>query len=573
MVNRQLLRLARGTEPRIVLHVVVGLLVTATYAGQSLAVAGVLDRIFAGRPFGSTIGLLAAVVALQVVRSGLVWWREVLSMAIGGAVRRTLRTRLYSHLIDLGPGYTAQARTGSVLTAMVDNVESVDSYYGRFLPQVAATGIGAVVLIGYIFSLDTYVGAVVAICAVIVPVAPQVSRRFYRRASIGWNEKYRSLYANSLDAIQGMTTLKAFNAHGRRGEQIAAESEDFNRASVRLMATSSVSSGVAGLATSAGTALSIGVGALRLADGALGVSELLVILLMTRECFRPLTDLERSYHSAYSAPAAAEGIFGLLDAAPSVDPRPDAEGSRISSTSVTFDEVTFSYRADRSRALDAVSFHVDVGETVAIVGRSGAGKTTAASLLMRFFDPESGSIRIGDRDVRDLSIDDLRAAIAVVAQDTYLFHGTIRHNLTLANVAITDDEMIAAARAARVHEFVTALPDGYDTVIGERGLKLSGGERQRVAIARAILKDAPILVLDEATSAIDGEGEAAIQGALELLTASRTTLVIAHRLSTVRSADRVVVLDGGCVVEYGPPDELLDQRGAYARLVTAQVGS
>ncbi len=215
MVNRRLFALARGSGRLIGLHVAIGLAVTTTYAGQGVAIAGVLDRILAGRSFGSAVWLLAVVAGLQAVRAGLMWWREVVSMAIGGAVRATLRSRLYAHLLDLGPGHTARTRTGSVLTALVDNVESIDPYYGRFLPQVVASLVGAVGLIGYIVTLDLYVGLVVLACALIVPFAPQVSRRHYQQASEGWNVGYRALYANSLDATQGMTTLKACNADHR----------------------------------------------------------------------------------------------------------------------------------------------------------------------------------------------------------------------------------------------------------------------------------------------------------------------------------------------------------------------
>ncbi|MFC7107020.1 ABC transporter ATP-binding protein [Nonomuraea rubra] len=240
---------------------------------------------------------------------------------------------------------------------------------------------------------------------------------------------------------------------------------------------------------------------------------------------------------------------------------------------MSFDQVTFSYPGRDRPALDGFSLDIAPGERVALVGRSGAGKTTVASLLLRFFDPSAGRVTVNGVDVRDLSFDRLRSLIAVVSQDTYLFHGTVRRNLALARPDAGDEQLEAAARAAQAHDFITALPDGYDTVVGERGLKLSGGERQRIAIARALLKDAPILVLDEATSAVDAANESAIQHALDTLSGGRTTLMIAHRLSTVQAADRVIVMADGRISEAGPPSELLAGQGAYARLVAAQNGA
>lgn len=235
--------------------------------------------------------------------------------------------------------------------------------------------------------------------------------------------------------------------------------------------------------------------------------------------------------------------------------------------------MTFSYATRDKPALRGLNLVVASGETVAVVGPSGSGKTTIVALLLRFFDPDQGVIRIGGHDLRDLRLATVRAAIAVVSQDTYLFHGTIAQNIALARPDATHDEVVAAARDANIHEAILALPDAYETQVGERGVGLSGGQRQRVAIARALLADAPILVLDEATSNVDAASEAAIQEALDRVTRGRTTLVIAHRLSTVRDAERVVVLDDGVVIETGGHDELVQRGGGYARLIAAQEGA
>lgn len=577
MINRKLTALAGGAWPRISVSVALGLLVTATYAAQGLAIASILTDVFAGGDWSAILPMVAVVAALQGVRAVLMWLREINGMVIAGAVKQTVRERLYRRLLDLGPGYTTGTRTGQAQSTIVDAVESLEKYYSGFLPQFAVTLIGAAVLAAYVTSVDAVVGAIVICGAVIVLVSLIGSRYIMRPAMKRWFESYKSLYAESLDTVQGMTTLKAFNAHERRSKALHDEGADFAEASIKLMVAASVPYGFVGVAASAGIALSAGVGAMRLAGGYLTVSELFILLLIVRECFRPLTDLQNAFHFAYMAPAAADGIFTLLQAPPVLRehaPTPaEDERGRPRDASIAFEEVTFRYRAGGTPALDRLSFAVAPGETVALVGRSGAGKTTVVSLLLRFFDVDAGSVLIGGTDVRAMTVQQLRGRIAVVAQDTFLFHATVAENLRLALAGATQQQLEAAARAAHAHEFIAALPHGYDTVIGERGLKLSGGERQRLSIARALLKDAPILVLDEATSSVDAASEATIQAALDTLTAGRTTLVIAHRLSTVRNADRVIVLDRGRPVESGDPTELLGRSGAYARLVAAQGGA
>ncbi|MDQ2789759.1 MAG: ATP-binding cassette domain-containing protein, partial [Actinomycetota bacterium] len=299
---------------------------------------------------------------------------------------------------------------------------------------------------------------------------------------------------------------------------------------------------------------------------------LFLVLVLANEGFRPFRELTGYWHAGYLGIAASDAIAEILTAVPEVRERPGAIRLDPSSgpPAVAFEDVTFRYETRDRAAVADVSFTAEPGQTVAIVGQSGAGKSTIVALLLRFFDPDRGRITIGGTDIRDATLDSLREQIAVVSQDTYLFYGSLADNLRLARPDATDDELVEAARAANAHAFIAALPAGYDTLVGERGLTLSGGQRQRIAIARALLKNAPIMVLDEATSSIDAENEHAITEAVDRLAAGRTTLVIAHRLSTVRHADRIVVLAHGSVVEIGEHAELVDRQGRYARLVAAQ---
>jgi ATP-binding cassette, subfamily C, bacterial CydD len=296
-------------------------------------------------------------------------------------------------------------------------------------------------------------------------------------------------------------------------------------------------------------------------------------MLLAAEALRTVTTLGESFHTSYAASTGAARLTALLAATPPVVDVAEQHPARPLAAALSFDEVTFAYPGRDEPVLTDLCLDVAVGETVAVVGPSGAGKSTLVALLARFFDPQRGSVRLGGVDIRELPLPAVRSMISVVSQDTYLFGGTVRDNLLLARPDATGDDLERAARVAGAHEFIAELPAGYDTEIGERGTLLSGGQRQRLAIARAVLADRPILILDEATASVDAATEAAIQAALDRLTTDRTTLIIAHRLSTVRDADRIVVMDEGRVSETGTHHDLLARVGRYRDLVAAQEAS
>lgn len=567
-----MLKLTQGKRCYLVGVVAVGLLITTTYFSQALLLAQVLLAIFGGTPWQNILPLVVAIVGLILLRTGLLCLRELLARTTAELLKDQLRQQLYAHLLELGPGYLEQTRTGTVQASLVDGIEKLEGYLGYYVPQVFVALIGPLLIVAYLYTLDWVVASLILVCIPFIPIARDLWRKVLGEKGTRHWGAYAEVNTEFLDSVQGLSTLKAFGASIRHGQKLYSKVQELYRATMGQLLISLFSGTIIGLTVSAGTALAVGIGALRLADGALTLPELLIILFVAGECFRPQTELSSYWHLGYFGLSAANGIYEILNARPLVSEtaQPITTINQKISPLISFENVSFAYDNGNRVALRNLSFQLAPGEKVALVGRSGAGKSTVVSLLLRFFDPQQGQIRLAGLPLKDYNLETIRAEIALVSQDTYLFYGTVADNLRLGKPGATQAELEEAARSAGAHQFISALPQGYDTMVGERGLKLSGGERQRLAIARALLKDAPVLVLDEATSSIDGANEAAIQEALERLMIGRTSLIIAHRLSTVVNADRIIVLENGQAVETGRHQELLARPNAYARLVAAQ---
>ncbi|QSB16822.1 ABC transporter ATP-binding protein [Natronosporangium hydrolyticum] len=569
MVHRRLLRLAGDIRGALAVNVILGLLVLASYAVQAVLVAWIFLLLLEGNELAAILPPLTGLLAMIALRSGLHYVSEIAAQRTAHAVKERIRGRLYAKLLQLGPGYLTRSRSGDVRTTLVDGVEALEAYYSRYLPTVAVALLGPAGILAYLATRDPLSAAVIAVSIVLVLVVPRLwDRMLARSGEVHW-QRYGQLSSDYLDAMQGMTTLKAFNAVARERQTLADRARRLYHATMRYLGVSLFDSSITAFGLLAGPAIAIGLGAIRVANGALDLFTLLVLLVLARECFRPLGDLSKYWHAGYTGITSSKQIEALLQEPLLVEDQPSADGSDLE-PSITFDRVDFHYPERPEPVLREVSLEVAPGETVAVVGPSGAGKSTLVSLLLRYFDVSGGRVLVGGVDVRQLPLARLRAMVSVVAQDTYLFTGTIAENIRLGRPETTDEEVRAAAAAANADEFIRELPDGYQTEVGERGMSLSGGQRQRIALARAVLKDAPILVLDEATSSVDSASEAAIQEALGRVTATRTTLVIAHRLSTVREADRIVLIKDGAIQEAGRHQDLLDLRGDYARLVSAQ---
>ncbi|HEY7042608.1 MAG TPA: ABC transporter ATP-binding protein, partial [Nocardioidaceae bacterium] len=379
--------------------------------------------------------------------------------------------------------------------------------------------------------------------------------------------------AHMVDSIQGLRTIVAFNHGADQARDIQGTSSRLNAAKQSLLRWQALQGSLVEALIGIGGLAVLTMGASLVSRGTMGRYDLPLVTLLAMSSFLPVVTIVTVAKELVQTLASGRRYFAIED-----EPVPVRDGPGASTAvgaaqglPVAFQAATFRYNPGERPALDNVSFEAPAGGTVALVGRSGAGKTTLAHLLLRFWDPQSGQILIGGEDARHFELDELRRRIALVAQDTYLFHTSLRENIRLGRPDASDEDVLDAARAANVEEFALALPNGYDTVVGERGMQLSGGQRQRVAIARAVLKDAPILVLDEATSHLDAINEAQVHEALSRLMRGRTTLIIAHRLSTIRNADRIVVLDAGRAVEQGTHGELLERDGLYSHLIASQL--
>ena len=570
-LSRDLWTFTAGLRHRIVASAALGLLGVALGIARLALLGWLLAAVFAGATASTLMLPIAGVAVVIALRALVEYARTMLAHHTAFRVQARLRQRLYDHLVRLGPAFLTHERTGPVASSLVEGVQQLEVYFGQYLPQLVVAAATPVLIFAFVAFVDLPVAAVLVVGALVTLIAPAAWHRRDRAASLARNRAYAAFGAELLDALQGLATLKAFGQSSERAKLLERKSRDLFQSTMWLLGANTMGRGItdAGMAISAASALALG--AWRVSTGAMDVAALLVILMLGVEVFRPLRDLRMLLHAGMLGTAASRGILDIFAARPVITETAHAAAAPALAPTVTFDDVKFAYPGARRIAHDGVAFHVGAGERVAFVGPSGSGKSTVVRLLLRFYDADAGRVLVGGRDVRDLPLAELRRRIAVVSQDTYLFHGTVEDNLKMGKPDATPAELESAARAANAHEFIARLPDGYRTVVGERGVRLSGGQRQRIAIARALLRDAPILVLDEALSSVDAESEALIQAALDRLMEGRTTLIFAHRLSSVIGADRIVVLDGGRVAETGTHVDLMTRRGPYWRLMGPQI--
>lgn len=527
----------------------------------------VLDEVLVNRQERLIVPMALAVLLIFTINGVATYIHSVVMNTVGQSVVTEIQRDLFSRFMDLDLKFFHENPSGQLVARMISDVTMMRVMVSDSITGVGKSFLTLAFLIGLMFMQDTTL-AIVALC-VFPPAAlfvVWVGRRI-RKIARGIQAEIASLSGILTQIFQGIRQVKAYGMEAYEKRRAGQTIDRVRNLFFKIFKSTNLSTPVNEILLGLAFMGLIIYGGKQVVAGALTVGELMSFIAAFSLSYEPLKRLAKLNNNLQTGLGAAERVFEMIDRRPEITDRPGAAVLELCDAGIVFDHVTFRYGHDEGHALKDVFFTVPAGKVTALVGPSGSGKTTAMNLVLRFYDPVGGRVLVGGHDIRDVTMESLRRHMALVSQDVTIFDDSARANIAYGRSGASDAEIEAAAKAAAAHDFIMALTEGYDTRLGEHGVKLSGGQRQRIAIARAMLRNAPILLLDEATSALDNESERAIQESLERLQKGRTTLVIAHRLSTVQNADQIIVLDKGRVVEQGTHTQLADRAGGvYARM-------
>jgi ATP-binding cassette subfamily B protein len=514
---------------------------------------------------------------ILAIATVIVWVLESLSQYIytnlwrnlSQKIQHNLRLDAYGHLQQLDLAYFENQSTGNLMSILSDDINQLERFLDVGANEIIQVLTNVIVIGGIFFFLAPTIAWWSMIPMPIIIIGSIWFQKFLAPYYKNVREKVGILNSRLANNLGGMTTIKSFTTEAYELDRVRQESEAYRLSNRRAIAVSAAFVPLIRMAVLFSFTMTLVFGGLAAIKGELGVGTYSILIYLTQRLLWPLTRLGETLDLYQRGMASTNRVMDLLDTPIAIDSGhlalPPVRGE------VELKNVSFAY-PNRSSVIENLSLHIPAGKTIAIVGATGSGKSTIVKLLLRFYEVQSGAIILDDLNIKDLHLADLRRAIGLVSQDVFLFHGSVRENIAYGSPDASVEEVIAAATIAEAHDFISQLPQGYDTIVGERGQKLSGGQRQRIAIARAVLKNPPILILDEATSAVDNETEAAIQRSLDKITVNRTTIAIAHRLSTIRNAHQIYVMDAGKIVEAGTHEELLALNDIYTSLWRVQSG-